>query len=115
MVHPEVQSILLTPICPHSLSFRPVVFPDHMTLTVEVPKDSRAEMWCSFDGKHRTKLSPGDAVDIRSSRWPVPMISALGATDDWFLSVREGLHWNQRKVQKGLGSQRIDTTTATDE
>ncbi|CAG9467234.1 unnamed protein product [Pedinophyceae sp. YPF-701] len=103
MVHPEVPAILFTPICPHSLSFRPVVFPDHVWLTVEVPRESRAEMWCSFDGKDRTRLGPGDSIDIRASRWPVPMISALGATDDWFLSVRDGLHWNQRQMQKGLG------------
>lgn len=29
MVHPNVQAILLTPICPHSLNFRPIVLPDY--------------------------------------------------------------------------------------
>lgn len=60
MVHPEVPGILFTPICPHSLSFRPVVFPDHIRLTVEVPSDARAEAYCSFDGRDRVTLRPGD-------------------------------------------------------
>eukprot|EP00959_Pyramimonas_sp_CCMP1952_P031440 659375-Pyramimonas_sp.AAC.1 len=48
MVHPNVPCILFTPICPHSLSFRPIVFPDRSRLRLKVP-DSRATMWASFD------------------------------------------------------------------
>ena len=29
MVHPQVPCVLFTPVCPHSLSFRPLMFPDH--------------------------------------------------------------------------------------
>eukprot|EP00798_Chlamydomonas_sp_ICE-L_P032353 gene32353-5381_t len=36
MLHPQVPGILFTPICPHSLSFRPLVFPDHVQLCVQV-------------------------------------------------------------------------------
>lgn len=36
MVHPQVPAILFTPICPHSLSFRPLIFPDHVQLCVQV-------------------------------------------------------------------------------
>ncbi|CAN0507074.1 unnamed protein product, partial [Discosporangium mesarthrocarpum] len=40
-VHPSVPAILFTPICPHSLSFRPIVFPDSVLLKLEMPEDSR--------------------------------------------------------------------------
>ena len=36
LVHPEVQSMLLTPICPHSLSFRPMLLPDSVKLKIQV-------------------------------------------------------------------------------
>lgn len=36
MVHPQVPGILFTPICPHSLSSRPLVFPDNIVLKIQV-------------------------------------------------------------------------------
>lgn len=41
MVHPNVPAILFTPICPHSLSFRPVILPDYAELELKIPKDAR--------------------------------------------------------------------------
>ncbi|PNH12911.1 NAD(H) kinase 1 [Tetrabaena socialis] len=103
MVHPQVPGILFTPICPHSLSFRPLIFPDHVSLCVQVPANSRAQLWCSFDGKDRQALNAGDAVMIRMSAWPVPTICSENASMDWFSGVREGLHWNMRRLQAGAG------------
>ncbi|GLC39749.1 hypothetical protein PLESTF_001898000 [Pleodorina starrii] len=103
MVHPQVPGILFTPICPHSLSFRPLIFPDHVSLCVQVPANSRAQMWCSFDGKDRQALNAGDAVVIRMSAWPVPTVCSRDASRDWFSGVREGLHWNMRRLQAGAG------------
>ena len=40
MVHPSVPAMLLTPICPHSLSFRPLLFHDSATLKVAVPQNN---------------------------------------------------------------------------
>ena len=42
MVHPQVPGILFTPICPHSLSFRPLIFPDYVQLCVQVRVALRA-------------------------------------------------------------------------
>lgn len=102
MVHPAVPCILFTPICAHTLSSRPLVFPEHVTLRVKVPADNRAEAYCSFDGRGRQMLRPGDSVLIHVSQWPVPMVCNLDSSHDWFLSVREGLNWNRRVPQKGL-------------
>lgn len=65
--------------------------------------DARAQMYCSFDGKDRQELRPGDALVVRLSRWPVPSVCSSDHTRDWFRSVRETLHWNVRKQQAGAG------------
>ena len=41
MVHPNVPAILFTPICPHSLSFRPVMLPDSAELELKIPDNAR--------------------------------------------------------------------------
>ncbi|CAM6023374.1 unnamed protein product, partial [Sphagnum balticum] len=64
MVHPQVPGILFTPICPHSLSFRPLLLPESVTLKVQVPKNSRDQAWASFDGKSRQQLSKDVVMGI---------------------------------------------------
>jgi len=45
IVHPSVPSILVTPICPHTLSFRPLMLPDSVELRVVNPIGSRSTAW----------------------------------------------------------------------
>lgn len=99
MVHPGVPAILFTPICPHSLSFRPVLFPDYVTLTIKVPDDSRASAWVSFDGRHRMELMRGDKVIVTVSPWSVPTFCKSDSTNDWFKSISSCLRWNERLMQ----------------
>ncbi|OIT33687.1 PREDICTED: NAD(H) kinase 1 [Nicotiana attenuata] len=99
MVHPQVPGILFTPICPHSLSFRPLILPEHVTIRVQVPFNSRGHAWASFDGKDRKKLAPGDALVCSMAPWPVPTACQSDSTSDFLRSIHEGLHWNLRKTQ----------------
>ena len=103
MVHPAVPCILFTPICPHTLSSRPLVFPEHVVMRLKVPADSRDDLSASFDGKSRTRLHPGDSVVVYSSQSPVPMVCHQDASHDFFSSVKEGLDWNRRVEQKAVG------------
>ncbi|KAK3854917.1 hypothetical protein Pcinc_038647, partial [Petrolisthes cinctipes] len=79
MIHPSVPAIMLTPICPHSLSFRPIVVPAGVELKIAVSKDSRNTAWVSFDGRKRQELFHGDSLpsdrqtDLTS---PVPLPTA---------------------------------------
>ncbi len=50
---------------------------------MQVPHDSRSEMWCSFDGKDRQRLAPGDSVLIFMSQHPIPTVCKLDASHDW--------------------------------
>lgn len=53
LCHPENPVILVTAICAHTLSFRPIVLPDTMVLRLAVPYDARSNSWASFDGRER--------------------------------------------------------------
>ncbi|KAL7113468.1 hypothetical protein ACP275_04G062800 [Erythranthe tilingii] len=99
MVHPQVPGILFTPICPHSLSFRPLILPEHVTVRVVVPPNSRCQAWVSFDGKGRKQLGPGDALVCSMAPWPVPTACQSDSTTDFLRSIHDGLHWNLRKIQ----------------
>ncbi|KAL7612141.1 hypothetical protein Lser_V15G05677 [Lactuca serriola] len=99
MVHPQVPGILFTPICPHSLSFRPLILPEHVTLRIQVPLNSRGHAWASFDGKDRKQLAPGDALVCSMAAWPVPTACRGDSTSDFLHSIHDGLHWNLRRTQ----------------
>ncbi|RLM58098.1 NAD kinase 2, chloroplastic-like [Panicum miliaceum] len=102
MVHPNVPCMLFTPICPHSLSFRPVILPDSARLELKIPDDARSNAWVSFDGKRRQQLSRGDSVHISMSQHPLPTVNKSDQTGDWFRSLIRCLNWNERLDQKAL-------------
>lgn len=102
IMHPEVPGILFTPICPHSLSFRPIIFPDsvHLKLTVPLRFSGRARV--TADGRTFAELAPGDSVLIQLSRYPVPCLATADNTVEWMRSLAECLHWNTRVLQRGV-------------
>eukprot|EP00944_MAST-04C_sp_MAST-4C-sp1_P001626 g1626.t1 len=102
IVHPAVPSMLLTPICPHTLSFRPVILPDSATLKIKVPTNSRASAWVAFDGRDRCELRLGDELELWISPYPLPAVTKLGERGDWLASLTGGLQWNVRGVQKPI-------------
>ncbi|KAF3986922.1 hypothetical protein FT663_04157 [Candidozyma haemuli var. vulneris] len=98
LVHPGVSAISVTPICPHTLSFRPILLPDGMFLKVKVPAESRASAWASFDGKVRTELNKGDYVTVQASAFPFPTVRS--SKTEYFDSVSRNLNWNVREPQR---------------
>ena len=106
LTHPSIPGIILTPICPHTLSFRPMVLSDTLLLKVCIPRSSRSTAYASFDGKGRVELRRGDFVQVEAGRYPFPTVVGEGGTGgEWFESVRRALRWNNRgAVQKGFGA-----------
>lgn len=65
IVHPLVKSLLLTPICPRSLSFRPLVLPANTPITLRLSEKNRAEeVEVSVDGIRREK-GLGQGMEVR--------------------------------------------------
>ena len=77
VVHPAVPAILVTPICPHVLSFRPMVFPDHVVIRCYVPDNARSAASVAFDGKHHRGLNRGDCVQVQMSLHPLEPVRRL--------------------------------------
>jgi NADH kinase len=121
IVHPSVQALILTPICPRSLSFRPLVLPGSSRITLRVrflslshivgltsirhfqinPR-SRAAAEVSMDGQETRILLPGESISVAASSHPVPCINrsapandALdGVEDDWLRDINTLLQFN---------------------
>ncbi|KAH6987440.1 ATP-NAD kinase-like domain-containing protein [Ilyonectria sp. MPI-CAGE-AT-0026] len=101
LCHPENPVMLVTAICAHTLSFRPIVLPDTIVLRVGVPYDARTASWASFDGRERIELKPGDYVTISASRFPFASVQSEGRrSEDWVNSISGKLGWNTRQKQK---------------
>ena len=102
LVHPEIPSILITPICPHTLSFRPMLLPDSMELRIAVPYNSRSNAWASFDGRGRIEIRRGDHIKVNASPFPFPTVCPDDQPSPWFDSVSRTLKWNERQRQKSF-------------
>ncbi|CAK7211098.1 hypothetical protein SBRCBS47491_001003 [Sporothrix bragantina] len=103
LCHPENPVMLVTSICAHTLSFRPIILPDTIVLRVGVPYDARTSSWASFDGRERLELHPGDYVTISASRFPFASVQAPGRrSEDWVNSISGKLGWNTRQKQKAF-------------
>lgn len=99
MIHPNVPAIMITPICPHSLSFRPIVVPAGVELKIMLSPEARNTAWVSFDGRKRQEIRHGDSISITTSCYPLPSICVRDPVSDWFESLAQCLHWNVRKKQ----------------
>ncbi|KAM9459039.1 NAD kinase-like isoform 1-T3 [Salvelinus alpinus] len=110
MIHPNVPAIMVTPICPHSLSFRPIVVPAGVELMITLSPDARNTCWVSFDGRKRQEISHGDCIKITTSCYPVPSICCHDLVYDWFESLAQCLHWNVRKKQARLADDVSDSS-----
>lgn len=102
LTHPEIHAILITPICPHTLSFRPTLVPDSMELRICVPFNSRNTAWASFDGRGRIELKQGDHIKVTASKYSFPTVCKEDQATDWFNSLSKCLHWNKRQRQKSF-------------
>lgn len=98
LVHPAVSAISVTPVCPHTLLFRPILLPDTMVLKVQVSVASRALAWASFDGRVRTELHKGWYVTVQASPFPFPTVRS--SKTEYFDLVSSNLKWNVREQQK---------------
>jgi len=76
IVDPEMEAMILNPICPFTLSYRPMVFPAHETLIVEVEHKQRSGVLLTVDGQITEPLEPGDRVYVSRSQWPGILIAS---------------------------------------
>lgn len=66
IIHPEVKSMVMTPICPHSLNYRPLVLPASTNIEVS-PEGKSDQINMTLDGQEAIALGPKDTVNIKIS------------------------------------------------
>jgi NAD+ kinase len=104
MSHPALPAIIITPICPHSLSFRPIVVPANVVLKITLGSEARDTAWFSVDGRANKELKHGHNIIITTSEYPLMSICRNDQITDWFSGLVTNLHWNQRNKQLPLNS-----------
>ena len=92
MLHPSISAITLVPICPHTLSDRPIVIPAGGTIRI-VLRGEVAGVSVTCDGQVSVTLDAGDTVEIASSPHPLRLIHPRNYS--YFELLRSKLHWGR--------------------
>ena len=90
ILHPQVPAIVLTPICPHTLSFRPMAIPATSTIGVRLLTGGE-EVHVTFDGQRGGVMVRNDVVDIRKAPFELQLITSPKRS--YYDLVKEKLGW----------------------
>ncbi len=90
---PTLEAVIVNPICPHTLTQRPLVVSDRSTTTIEVLAAS-GELLLSLDGQVKERLQVGDEVAVRRSAHRALLVR--NPELDFFKVLRSKLHWGER-------------------
>ena len=90
VIVPTLESILLTPISPHTLAIRPLVLPPSAEVTVRV-EDVPEELLVTIDGQVGNTFSAGETLVIKRASQPVRIVRFPGST--FFALLRRKLGW----------------------
>jgi NAD+ kinase len=90
IAHPSVNVILVTPICPHSLTNRPLILPGSSILEVQLPHFDN-EVLVTIDGQVSEEFLSGDSVVISQAKQTVRFV--ISEEQDYFDILRTKLNW----------------------
>ncbi|KAJ6248474.1 nad kinase [Anaeramoeba flamelloides] len=95
ITHPSVKGMLFTPMCPYSISARPLLFPNSVTIKIKNPKSAKCNVSVTFDGSKFDDLEYGGYVTIQTYKYPIPSIHVSDSVSDWFSAISTILGWNE--------------------
>ncbi|MFH2220084.1 MAG: NAD(+)/NADH kinase [Pseudomonadota bacterium] len=95
IVHPAVHGILITPICPFTLTNRPLVVPDSACIKIKLSKKS-SDIMLTFDGQGGLEIDEKDAIVIQKGPHPVKMITMPG--QHYIDVLKDKLRWSGGRV-----------------
>lgn len=93
IVHPLVDCLVITPICPHTLTNRPLVVGGGSTVTVEL-KSRNEDVYLTLDGQVGVKLNSGDTLEVRRAKHSTRLV--MSRSKDFFEVLRTKLKWGER-------------------
>ena len=92
IVYPTMRGVIVTPICPHMLTQRPIVLPEDPLVNIVLLND--AKVYLSLDGQTGVPLARGDRVEVRPS--PNRVLLVRNPQFDFFGILRTKLRWGER-------------------
>ncbi len=96
ILSPDLEALVLTPICAHTISNRPIVFPP-IPLEISIEAEHPAEI--SLDGTTKVPLQQGEKLHIKRSARPFTLVHL--SDWDYFSTLRTKLHWTGRLGARG--------------
>jgi NAD+ kinase len=96
IVSPHLDVLVLAPICPHTLSDRPIVVSGRSTITIKLMDrpDTRAQVTC--DGVSLGEFVPGDRLEVRPSSQKITLLHP--DKFEYYRLLRSKLHWGRGGV-----------------
>ena len=93
IVFPSLHTIIITPICPHTLTIRPIIIPDHVRIRALL-KSRDEEVTLTLDGQQGFTLEFEDVVEVRKAEGRILLIKSPYRR--YFELLREKLKWGER-------------------
>jgi NAD+ kinase len=91
VLYPTLESFLMTPICPHTLTSRPLVLPDDFTIEVSVK--SGDHLYMTMDGQVGLPLNVNDRIKIRKADYTTKFVHLHDR--DYFYILRSKMKWGE--------------------
>ena len=95
IIHPAVPGILMTPICPFTLTNRPLIIPDSSSIKIRLGKKS-SDIMLTFDGQIGLEINEEHTIIIRKGFYPVNMITLPG--QHYFDVLKAKLRWSGGRI-----------------
>ncbi|MBU6468477.1 MAG: NAD(+) kinase [Betaproteobacteria bacterium] len=92
IIHPELQATVLVPICPHTLSNRPIVLSERSVIEVVLQKGKGA--FANFDVQDHMALNSDDHLVISHAKQQIILLHPL--SHDYYAMLREKLRWGTK-------------------
>ena len=92
ILHPAVGAYIVTPICPHMLSDRPLVVPDSSCIEVRLNGDTES-VYLTIDGQRGLPMQPTDIARVRRAKEPLQLIQP--PQKPYFEILRNKLKWGE--------------------
>ena len=93
IIYPGLHCLVISPICPHTLTNRPIIVSDEALIKIEV-KFQDEDVVFTADGQEGMPLLGGDVVELRKSRYATLLVKS--PSKDYFEVLRTKLRWGER-------------------
>jgi NAD+ kinase len=95
VIHPCVPAVIMTPICPFTLTNRPLIIPDTSVIKIRLEKRS-SHIMLTFDGQQGIKITNKDSIVIKKAPIPINMITV--PDQDYYDVLKTKLRWSGGRV-----------------